>query len=207
VRLVPRVGGAWAAVKTLALGVVQEPVVPRQGEQEIHTTELSSFSTTELSSFSRLTDHETFGPLARVETHRRGTQTAGVVCAVGAGAEGEHGFIALHCPAAVCGAPPGLGPRAGVPGGGGPSGLWGGHRAGWGGHRAGRAVAGPAAQQRHALTHDDPQTVLAALRARRAEGAAEQGADAAPGGVSTHPLEDLAKRRAQIQYATFAVQG
>jgi hypothetical protein len=60
------------------------------------------------------------------------------------------------------------------------------------------------AQQRHALTHDDPQTVLAALRVLRA---AEQGADAAPGAVITHSLEDLEKRLAQIQYATFAAQG
>jgi hypothetical protein len=63
------------------------------------------------------------------------------------------------------------------------------------------------AQQRHALTHDDPQTVLAALRVLRAEVAAEQGADAAPGAVITHSLEYLEKRLAQIQDATFAAQG
>jgi hypothetical protein len=91
--LVPLLGGEWAEVKTLALGVVQEPVVNRQGEQEIHTAALSYFS--------RLTDHETFGRLATVETHRRGTETAGVVCAVVDGAEWEQGFIALHRPDAV----------------------------------------------------------------------------------------------------------
>jgi hypothetical protein len=63
------------------------------------------------------------------------------------------------------------------------------------------------APQRHALTHDDPHTVLAALRVLRAEVAAEQGAEAAPAAVITHSLEDLEKRLAQIQYATFAAQG
>jgi hypothetical protein len=91
--MVPLVQGEWAAVKTLALGVVQEPVVTRRGAQEVHTTDLSYFS--------RLTDHETFGRLATVETHRRGTETAGVVCAVVDGAEWEQGFIALHRPDAV----------------------------------------------------------------------------------------------------------
>ena len=49
-------------------------VVNKRGELEVHTTALSYFS--------RLADHETFGRLATVETHRRGTETAGVVCAV-----------------------------------------------------------------------------------------------------------------------------
>jgi hypothetical protein len=91
--MVPLVGGEWAEVKTLALGVVQEPVVNRRGEQEVHTTALSYFS--------RLTDHETFGRVATVETHRRGTETAGVVCAVVDGAVWEQEFIALHRPDAV----------------------------------------------------------------------------------------------------------
>jgi hypothetical protein len=38
--MVPLVGGEWAEVKTLALGVVPEPVVNRRGEPEVHTTEL-----------------------------------------------------------------------------------------------------------------------------------------------------------------------
>lgn len=82
--MVPRVGGEWAEVKTLALGVVQEPVVNRRGEREVHTTAISYFSR-----FSRLADHATFGRLALVETHCRGTESAGVVCAVGDGAEWE----------------------------------------------------------------------------------------------------------------------
>jgi hypothetical protein len=35
------------------------------------------------------------------ETHRRGTETAQLVCAVTAGAEWEQGFIDWHCPDAV----------------------------------------------------------------------------------------------------------
>jgi hypothetical protein len=188
--MVPLVGGEWAEVKTLALGVVQEPVVNRRGEQEIHTTDLSYFS--------RLADHETFGRLATVETHRRGTETAGVVCAVVDGAEWEQGFIALQRPDAV-------------------------RILDWA-HAvdyldaAAQAAYGPGtvraqtwlAQQRHALTHDDPQTVLAALRALRAEvGAApaEQLTTAAPAAVITHSLDYLEKRLAQIQYATFAAHG
>ena len=189
--MVPLVQGQWAEVKTLALGVVQEPVVNRRGAQEVHTTDLSYFS--------RLTDHETFGRLATVETHRRGTETAGVVCAVVDGAEWEQGVIALHRPDAVRILDWGhaveyLGAAA---------------QAAYGAGTV-RAETG-LAQQRHALTHDDPQTVLAALRALRAEVAApsaEQGADAsAPGAVITHSLEYLEKRLAQIQYATFAAQG
>src|SRR2546421_2910451 len=143
------VGGEWAEVKTLALGVVQEPVVNRRGEPEVHTTALSYFS--------RLTDHETCGRLATVETHRRGTETAGVVCAVVDGAEWEQGFIALHRPDAV-------------------------RILDWGHAVEYLAAAAQAAygagtvraqtwltQQRHALMHEDPQTVLSALRALREE--------------------------------------
>src|SRR5947209_4846701 len=169
--MVPLVGGEWAEVKTLALGVVEEPIVNRRGEPEVHTTDLSYFS--------RLTDHETFGRLATVETHRRGTETAGVVCAVVDGAEWEQGFIALHRPDAV---------RI----------LDWGHAieylaaAAQAAYGAGTVRAATwLAQQRHALTHDDPQTVLAALRALREEvapGDGEAEAEAsAPGVLNTQP--------------------
>ena len=91
--LVPLVGGAWAAVKTLALGVGQEPVVNRRGAQEVQTTALSSFS--------RLAAQETFGRVALVATHGRGTETASVLCAVVDGAQWEQGCSALHRPDAV----------------------------------------------------------------------------------------------------------
>jgi hypothetical protein len=189
--LVPLLGGEWAEVKTLALGVVQEPVVNRQGEQEVHSTELSYFS--------RLAEHETFGRLALVETHRRGTETAGVVCAVVDGAEWEQGFIALHRPDAV-------------------------RILDWGHAVEYLAAAAQAAygvgtvraqtwlaQQRHALTHDDPHTVLAALRALLEEvaapGTTEGTGDTGPRAVITRSLEYLEKRLPQIQYAAFAAQG
>jgi hypothetical protein len=84
--MVPLVHGAWAEVKTLALGIVQPPVLDaKRGEWVVHSTALSYFS--------RLADAETFGRLALVETHRRGTETAKQVCAVTDGAEWEQGFI------------------------------------------------------------------------------------------------------------------
>ena len=48
-----------------------------------------------------MTDHQRFGRLATVETHRRGTETAGTVCAVVDGAEWQQKFIDLHRPDAV----------------------------------------------------------------------------------------------------------
>ncbi len=44
--------------------------------------------------FSRMTDHRSFGRLAMVETHRRGTESAGKVCAVMDGADGSRGSSA-----------------------------------------------------------------------------------------------------------------
>jgi hypothetical protein len=190
--LVPLVQGAWAEVKTLALGQVQEPVVSKGGEQQVHTTDLSYFS--------RLADHETFGRLATVETHRRGTETAGVVCAVVDGADWEQGFIDLHRPDAV-------------------------RILDWGHAVEYLAASAQAAygvgtvraetwlaQQRHTLTHADPQTVLTALGALREEvvaagSPASAAAETAPAAVITRSLEYLEKRVAQIQYAAFAAQG
>ena len=82
----------WAEVRTLAVGVVEKPVMEK-GEPVVHTGQVSYFS--------RLCDADTFGRLATVETHRRGTENAGTVCAVVDGAAWEQGFIDLHCPTAV----------------------------------------------------------------------------------------------------------
>ena len=90
--MVPLVGGAWAEVKTLAIGVVQEPVL-EDGAWRVHAADLSYFS--------RLTDHETFARLALVETHRRGVVTAGTVVAVTDGADWLQGFVDDHRPDAV----------------------------------------------------------------------------------------------------------
>ena len=90
--MVPLVGGQWAEVKTLAIGEVE---VQRgaDGLPEAHTTNLSYFS--------RLADAETFTSLAYVETYRRGTESAGVVCAVQDGAEWLQGLVDVLRPDAV----------------------------------------------------------------------------------------------------------
>jgi hypothetical protein len=93
--MVPLVGGAWGEIKTLAIGTVEtrESGSRARQEQEVRTTDLSYFS--------RMTDHETFTRLALVETHRRGTETAGVVCAVSDGAVWIQACIDHHRPDAV----------------------------------------------------------------------------------------------------------
>jgi hypothetical protein len=90
--MVPLVGGEWAEVKTLVLGVIEAPVI-EDGEQKVHARELSYFS--------RLAEAEVFTRQALVETHRRGMEKAGRVAAVTDGAEWEQGFIDHHRPDAV----------------------------------------------------------------------------------------------------------
>jgi len=92
--MVPLVGGQWAEVKTLAIGEIGAPGwEARSAEWVVHTTALSSFS--------RLAEADTFTQLAPVETHRRGTATAGRGCAVTDGAEWAHGVIDYHRPDAL----------------------------------------------------------------------------------------------------------
>ena len=90
--MVPLVAGEWAEVKTLAIGAV----VGRPGPQGVPETQ-----TTDLSYFSRLADAETFTHQAYVETHRRGTETATVVCAVQDGAAWLQGLVDVQRPDAV----------------------------------------------------------------------------------------------------------
>lgn len=85
--MVPLVGGEWAEVKTLVLGVIDEPVW-EGGEWVVHASALSYFS--------RLMAAESFGRAALGETHRRGLETAAQVVAVTDGAEWEQGFIDYH---------------------------------------------------------------------------------------------------------------
>lgn len=85
--MIPLVGGEWAEVKTLVLGVIGEPVI-EGGEQKVHASELSYFS--------RLLGAEAFTHAALVETHRRGVENARQVIAVTDGAEWEQGFIDYH---------------------------------------------------------------------------------------------------------------
>ncbi len=86
--LVPLVGGAWAEVKTLAIGVVGRD-------------QAGAVQTTDLAYFARLADAEGFSREALGELHRRGTTTAGVVVAVADGAPWIQRFLDLHCPAAI----------------------------------------------------------------------------------------------------------
>lgn len=90
--MVPLLEGKWAEVRTLVIGTIQPPV-EEKGEQVVHTRELSYFS--------RMTPSENFGHLALVETHRRGVETARLVCAPADGADWEQGFIDLHRPDAI----------------------------------------------------------------------------------------------------------
>jgi len=90
--MVPLVGGEWAEVKTLAIGAVEV----RPGANG-----LPEAQTTDLTYFSRLANAETFTHQAYVETHRRGTETAKVVCAVQDGAEWLQGLVDVLRPDAV----------------------------------------------------------------------------------------------------------
>lgn len=87
---VPLVGGVWEEVKTLVIGEVK----PDQEEgEEVHTSKLSYFS--------RLSDAQTFGELASVETERREVVQAQEVAAVQDGAVWLQGMVDLHRPDAV----------------------------------------------------------------------------------------------------------
>jgi hypothetical protein len=92
---VPLVAGVWAEAKTVLIGEVHSKEHPckQRPQQQVETVNLSYFS--------RLTDSETFGKLARVETERRGVSQAKEVCAVQDGAEWIQGFVDLHRPDAV----------------------------------------------------------------------------------------------------------
>ena len=181
--MVPLLGGEWAEVKTLAIGTIDEP--DRRGEARAR----------DLSYFSRMTDYRSFAGLATVETHRRGTERAGTVCAVVDGADWPQKFIDLHRPDAVRI----LDWRHGAE-----------HLA-----KAGQAAfgAGTAAlsewlgTELHQLKHGEPELVLGSLRGlcRRLDRDGAGGDD----GLKTvkGSLGYLEKRRGQIRYAEFRAQG
>jgi len=181
--MVPLVHGEWAEVKTMAIGTVEQRLTTA-GEREAHTTDLSYFS--------RLTDAETFGRLTLVETYRRGTETAGRVCAVLDGAVWQQGVIDLHRPDAVRILDF---PHAGE-------------------HLSTAAHAllgsGPEAKgwittQLHNLKHEDPDAVLAALRTREPSAAVID--LSAARAVRDGAVRYLEERREQIAYAAFRAQG
>jgi hypothetical protein len=187
--MVPLVGGRWAEVKTLALGEIEAPAWDaREQAWVVHTTHLSYFS--------RLADLDTFTRLATVETHRRGTATAGAVGAVVDGAEGNQSFIDYHRPDAVR--------ILDFP-----------HGAGYLGRVAEAAWAAEPQQQARwlheqcqELKRGDPAAVLARLRAVQARLEPAAG-DPAPPALQTaaSSLAYLEKRQAQIQYAAFQAAG
>lgn len=90
--MVPLVGGVWAEVKTLAIGTVE----PGRADGERRQGQ-----TTVLSYCARLSDAVSFGQLATLETHRRGTLSAGTVVAVNDGAVWIQEVLDLQCPRAV----------------------------------------------------------------------------------------------------------
>ncbi len=174
--MVPLVGGVWAEVRTLALGavVVREVQTRRDRERTVHAQDLSYFS--------RLTDHDTFARLATVETQRRGTATAGVVCAVVDGAPWMQEFINWHRPDAVriLDWPHALGDGAGVA-----AAVYGADTA------AARAWL---ARQRRVLLEEEegPALVWAALRRLRTDLAAVAEGDGAPLVWTVVPAEGTA---------------
>ncbi len=175
--MVPLVGGEWAEVKTLAIGDLDG----QEKDSEVCAKDLSYYS--------RLADADSFTRDALLETHRRGTETAGVVVAVNDGAVWEQGFVDYHRMDSV---------RI----------LDYYHAVGYL-SMAAQAVLGPGTRQcvdwverwRHALRHGDPERVLMALREL------EQSARGEAQTVVAASLEYLGKRQEQIRYAEFELLG
>jgi hypothetical protein len=184
--MVPLLHQEWAEVKTLAIGTIGQPV--GGGEQEaVHAEELSYFS--------RMAEHQSFARLATVETHRRGTERAGKVCAVVDGAQWAQKFIDLHRPDAVrildwCHGAEYLA------------------KAGQAAFGAGTAATSQwLGAQLHQLKHGDPQQVLSNLRelSQELEASGRSGTEALK--TIKGSLEYLEKRKEQIQYAHFQSMG
>ena len=177
---VPLLHGEWAEVKTLALGEIGEPVYQEKAGEWVAPTRALSY-------FSRLTDADTFGRLALVETQRRGTESAGAVAAVTDGAEWVQGLIDLHRPDAVRildfpHAAQRLAPIAQA--------VWGTHS-----EAATQWVAEQTKRLREQGTADLLAAITALLEAHpEAEGRAEH-------------VGYLQKREAQMQYPAYRAQG
>ncbi len=83
---IPLVGGEWAEVKLLTIGVVESP--SRAAEEPPTTSHISYFA--------RLSDAATFSDQASGEIRRRGVERAQEVAAVTDGAEWIPGFVRSH---------------------------------------------------------------------------------------------------------------
>lgn len=168
--MVSLVGKQWVEVKTLALGRVT-----RAADGTVRTTDLSYFS--------RRAEHTAFRRLALAETYRRGVGTALVVVAVMDGADWLQRFIDFHRPDAIriLDFPHAVGYLTQAS-----------HEAFGAGTAATSEWLGT---QAHALKHDGPDAVLAALRALP------------PGEQRDTALGYLEPRLAQLQYPTFRAAG
>ncbi len=87
--MVPLVGGEWAEVKLLSIGV---PTAPDPG---------TGIRMRDVSYFARLADAAAFGAQALGEVHRRGVETARAVVAVQDGAAWLQSFVDYHRPDAL----------------------------------------------------------------------------------------------------------
>jgi hypothetical protein len=184
--MIPLVHKEWGEVRTVAIGVVEKPVV-KKGEPVVHTREVSYFS--------RLCDAEAFTHLALVETHRRGTERAKKVCGVVDGAEWEQGFLDMHCPDAV---------RI----------LDFSHAAGYLASAAQAAYGEGTAEaqswyeaERHRLRHETPEVVLDAVRRLCGDMGGQGIGRTAAEATITGSLAYLEKRTEQMRYAQFAKSG
>lgn len=176
--MVPLVGGQWAEAKTMVVGEVELVGGAPHAQR--------------LSYFSRVCPADEFVPALHPELHRRGTERAGVVCAVSDGADWIQRVADAYRPDAV---------RI----------LDFAHAAE---HTAaaGRLVFGLGtaqlsewlAVQLHTLRHGDPDQVLQALRELPVETASDPSAARA---ARAQELAYFAKRREQIQYAQFHAAG
>jgi hypothetical protein len=174
--MAPLRDGVWGEVKTLALG---EVVATDNGPRTIA-----------FSYVSRWTDVASFGRLATVDTHRRGTATTGTVVAVADAAVWCQGFIDLQRPDAVRvldfpHALEHLGAAAQV--------VFG------PGTPAGSEWLG---RQAHQLRHGPPEVVVAELAERTA---GESRPEVRTVLMETHAY--LATRTAQIRYQAFGASG
>lgn len=177
--MVPVLGGEWVEVRTAAIGTVEQSV-DVDGEPVARSHDVSYFS--------RYTDAKTLSQLAIIATHRRGTETAGTVCAVMDGAEWLQAFCDVHRPDAVriLDFPHAVEYLA----------------------MAAHAVLGAGTdaattwlkQQAHDLKHEDPGDVLQAVRDLPAE--TEEARE-----VRDKALHYLEERQEQIRYAHFREAG
>jgi hypothetical protein len=168
--MVPLVRGQWKELRLAAIGRVTA------GPE-------GTVATTELSYAARLLDAAGFGRAALGEIERRGVAHAPVVVAVSDGAPWIQEFVDLHCPRAV---------RI----------LDFAHAAGYLAEAA-QAAFGPGtpatsewfAAQRHALRHENPAAVLAAVDALP------------PGEARDRARHYLGERLGMLAYADFAARG